>query len=521
MDEAFGPLVRKGDYIYGSFVKPASIDGYINGVNPGHRDDVLGRFPFSESSVDDAIEHARRAAREWTRTGINDRAHAVRRFRDTLARYRQRVAGLVTRETGKPLWESRREVHEALEAIDLLLDDGLGLLAPQVLNEHHRTDLVPRGVVAAVCPYNLPVATTAVQVSAGVLAGNTVVYKPSKFTPAVGQMLAELWDRCRVPRGVVNLVQGSGSVVGKRLSTHPDIDALLVTGSFNTAMAIRRAVFDRPELPVHYQAGGKGLAIVLPDADLDHAVYAALYGALLTAGQRHTSTGRIIVLSSVWDTFIERLLEHANRVKVGYGFDSDIFMGPLISEKFRSRFRKYGRALSKRGHNALLPGTSRSHAPRRGFYVTPAIYEVDWRGPHPFLNEEPPGPTVLVYKVDTVEEAAALHNQAMYRMVCSIFGDASSEAFTQLSARVRTGRLRVNRPTTDQSPRLASVGLGRSSDGHPSGLGLLRAVCYPRATLSGPTDLRGEHAPGMPDVDEDTFSMRLEITDEISVTTTN
>ena len=132
--------------------------------------------------------------------------------------------------------------------------------------------------------------------------------KSSKFKPGVGQELASLWDRCRLPRGIYNMLQGPGSVIGQRLVTHPRLNALLFTGSYTTAAAIRRLTTERAELPVLMHCGGKGIGIVLGDADLDRAVYEITVGAFLTAGQRHNSTARVLVTEEVYPKFVEALV---------------------------------------------------------------------------------------------------------------------------------------------------------------------------------------------------------------------
>lgn len=484
MDDSRDRLVRKGDYVYGSFVRPEQVDGYINGINPGDRSDVLGRFCFSEASVDDAIDHARLAARLWRDVPLPDRATCLKRFRQAIAKGRERLVQMVTRETGKPVWESRSEVIETLKTLDVLLDRGLRALSPIILDDQPgRSDRLPRGVVAMLCPYNQPALITATYSAAAVLGGNSVVYKPSKFTPGCGQLIAELWDQCRMPRGVVNMVQGSGSGVGKRLITHPDIDALVVTGSFSTAMEVRRAIFDRPDLPVVYESGGKGVAVVLDGCDMDRAVYEVMTGSFLTTGQRHDSTGRVIVEQAVYERFTSMLVEQTRRLDVGYGFDSDVFMGPVISENSRSRFRRYGRALAQKGHRALLEGQSLTRTSQRGFYVTPAIHEVDWNGGSAFLNEEPPGPTLLVYPVRGLDEALALHNQAYYRLSCALF-PSNDHDLDYLSSRLRTGRLLINRATTTRALTLPAVGLGRAGSGSDNGVGLVEKLTYPRAHMT-------------------------------------
>ncbi len=478
-------LLRKGDYVYGSFLKPEHVDGYINAVNPGDRSDLLGRFPFSARSVDDAVDAATKGAMRWRRTGLMDRAAAVRRFREQLHTQQEVLARLVTRENGKPLWEARQEVAAALRTIDLYLDDGLGLIAPRVLEElGARTDHLPRGVVGLVCPYNLPVQLAVATSVAAILCGNSVVMKPSKFTPGIGQAIAELWDRCKLPRGVFNLVQGSGSVVGSRLVSHPGLDALVFVGGYESAREVRRSTVERPELPTLFMTGGKGIALVLDDAEVDRAVYEILVGACLTTGQRHNSTARVIVTERVWGALVPELVRRAGRLQVGYGFSGDTFMGPLISENYRSRYKKYGRAVMAKGHVAHVEAENVEVVGVRGNYVRPAIYEMDWRSGNGFFNEEPPGPTILLYKVSDWQEAVHLHNQALYRLCASVFTRLDNPVLGEVKEGVRTGALNINRSTIGASLRLPAIGLGRSGNGVTSGMDLLRVLTYPRAGIT-------------------------------------
>lgn len=445
---------------------------------------MLGRFGFSEASVEHAVGAARRGFAVWRRCSLAERSTALRRFREALSRDQERFAELVTRETGKPLWEARQEVVAAIRVVDLLLDEGLALLAPRVLHETDaRSDAAPHGVVAILAPHNLPLLHPVLQTLAAMMAGNTVVLKPSKFTPGVGQGIAEIMDKCRLPRGVFNLVQGSGAGIGQRLATHPAVDALVFSGAPESASAIHASLSDRPDLPVLYQCGGKGCALVVGGCNLDQAVYEIIVGAYLTAGQRHNSTARIIVTSDVFDAFCERVMRRAAIVNVGYGFDAETFMGPVISENIRARYRRFGRALLAAGHTALLEAHNLDLSERRGFYVNPALYWVNGTRGQAFLNEEPPGPVVLVYRVDHWEDAVRLHNKLAFRPATSVFVEPEHDDLGEMVRRLRTGALNINRGTIGSSQRLPSAGLGRSSNGFSGGIDLLRFLTRPRAML--------------------------------------
>ncbi|GDX78680.1 N-succinylglutamate 5-semialdehyde dehydrogenase [Deltaproteobacteria bacterium] len=477
-------VLRRGDYIWGSFLKPEQVDGYLNATNPGDRRDVLGRFAFSVRSVDDAVESAAKGTRAWRKVGLMERAAAVQRFRDQLAEQAEPIAQLLVRESGKPLWEARQEVAASLRAVDLFLDDGIGIVAPRVMEDiAGRSDYVPRGVVALIGPAVMPLYNAVGSTVAAVLGGNGVVFKPSKYSPVAGQVLAELWDRTKMPRGVFNLIQGPGSAVGQRLVNHAGIDALLFTGSYETARELRRALVERPELPAMFQTGGKALAYVHEDAPRERTVYELLVGAFLTAGQRSNSTARVFVHTKAWDDVVPDLVRRAQRLRVGYGLDDDVFMGPLISDTLRTRFRKYCRALVSKGHVPLCEGDAIELSGHRGHYAAPGIYEVRWRGGLPFLNEEPPGPLLLVYRVESIDEAVDLHNRAVYRPVTSVFTRVDGPALPELRDRLRTGALNVNRSTIGASLRLPTSPQGRSGMGLPGGMELMRHLTYPRAGI--------------------------------------
>jgi acyl-CoA reductase-like NAD-dependent aldehyde dehydrogenase len=267
------------------------------------------------------------------------------------------------------------------------------------------------------------------------------------------------------------------------LSSHPGVDALLFTGSFKTSMAVRKAVFKRPELPVIYQTGGKGIAIVLNDAELERSVYEVMVGAFLTAGQRHNSTARVIVTQKIYERWVHELSHRSTQANVGYGFQDKTFMGPLISENLRSRYRKYARAVEARGHRVVLGGSTPKVNKRKGFYVTPSIFAMDVESDHLFLNEEPPGPILLVYRVKDEAAAIDLHNRSVYRLTTSVFTQRTGSKLNRFTDRLQTGALNVNRATIGRSMRLAQMGLGRSSGAVACGLDLVRALSHPRAYL--------------------------------------
>ena len=268
-------LLRRGDYIRGSLVRPELVDGYVVGVNPGDRDDDLGRFTFSKSSVDACVYAANRAKTVWQSKKLADRCTALRTAREYLSARQERIAVLITRETGKPIWEAQQEVVATIRTIDLFLDDGLSYLASKIIDPREaRSEQVPRGVVGIITPYNMPLLLPMTQVCAALLSGNVVVLKTSKFTPGTGQLISEIMDRCRLPRGTFNAFS-SDAVNGARLAAHPDLDAPLFS-SHRTAQKVGALLGKRPEFSSCFKPGARD-ALVIEGCDMIEPSMKPLY----------------------------------------------------------------------------------------------------------------------------------------------------------------------------------------------------------------------------------------------------
>lgn len=477
-------MLRRGDYIGGSWVRTERTDGYIIATNPADRSDQLGRFPFAEGNVDLAMSAAADAQWVWPRLPVHDRAVALRGLSRQIQRHAESTAALVSRETGKPLWEARQEITAASRAIDLVVEDGVPALEPRVVQRREAwAERRPHGTVGVITPYNFPILVPALHTAAALLAGNSVVLKPSTLAPASGQAFAEAVDRSRLPRGVFNLVQGPGSVTGARLCNHPGLRALLFTGRYETALQLRLATAHRPELPMLLQAGGKGTALILDEGDLNRAAREVALGACLTAGQRHDSTARAIIDASVWDRVVPMILDEARKVRPAWPGDDNAFMGPLASDALRQRFRAFCGAVETAGHHVMLPSTATGPEGRRGYWATPFVAHVNWQDGHPFLDEEPPGPSLLLYKVDGWEDAVALHNALASRPSTAVFLAPENEAFDEVLTRLESGSVHIHRGTLGTSIRLAPVAYGRSSNGVAGDVDLVRFLAPYRATL--------------------------------------
>jgi acyl-CoA reductase-like NAD-dependent aldehyde dehydrogenase len=482
------PLLKKGDYINGSFVNPEVTNGYINAANPGNRDDLIGRFPFSFVNAKKGIVYAKEALPKWQNKSISERIEHIRDFRTQLERRQKIIIATLTREIGIPTWEARQEVVETMHQIDALINAApIRFASQQTPNGSSEIQHLPIGVLVLITPLNLPFQSSAFFSVAALLSGNTIIHNPSKYAPGIGQAVAELWDRCRLPRGVYNMVQGPGSAFGQRLITNNLVDGAIFAGSHKVAKEIRQNSDIPPEFPLIMFMGGKSAAIVLDDADLETAARAILSGAFRATGQRPSAIARVFVSSKICPSLLDLLSKAADQINIGYGDEQGIYMGPLASEQIRKRYHRFGRALLSYNHEAILE-TKNIDYERRGFYVRPAIYRINWTNGAPILDEEPAGPILLVYEVHSVQEAIDLHNRCSFRRMTAIFTANERIDLDEVVGQLQTGAIFVNQ--TPHESHLPVSAMGRASNGNIMGVGLLdllsrrRAIFRPRNTLN-------------------------------------
>ena len=470
MESSIAPLLKKGDYICGSFVKAAHTSGFINDSNPGDRSDQIGRYPFSLQNTKEAIYFASDAQKTWKESSIQQRMEVVSTYQSQLEARSKILAKTLSREIGIPLWEAKQEVTSAYKLIDELISVANRLFQEDASSNKRR--LCPLGTVSAITPFSQPLYIPTLFSCSAILMGNSVVHKPSKYTPGSGQAIADLWDRCKLPRGVYNMVQGPGSHIGQYILSHPKVNATLFAGGYSTATEI---LTKKPLAPHHQfigSFGGKSSAIVLNSAQLEHTAREILASAVRYTGQKPSAISRIFITKGLSDILIDTLAESLDQIKVGYATDKSSYLGPMISEHWRNRYHRYGHNLYSNGHTPIRPVENMEND-CRGYYVRPALYKINWSNGSKMLDDDPPGPIILIYEVKNFEEALQLHNEILFRQMVSIFGSHAELNELPLSD-LSSGAIYIN-----QSPK--DVGLpfgnfGMSSNIGNSGSDLLRLL---------------------------------------------
>jgi succinylglutamic semialdehyde dehydrogenase len=480
-------LSARGDYLGGRFVPVASADGLLERVSPRDYADVVGRHAYREAAVDEAVAHARTAFAGWAELGLPARKALLLALKQAIAARSDLFVQLLAREVGKPLWEGESEVQAALAKIDVTLGEGLALVAPrEVGSPAQRYAFKPHGVAAVLGPFNFPLHLVHGHVVPALATGNTVVVKPSELAPGIGQLYAECFEAAGFPPGVFNLVQGPGAS-GARLAAHPDVDVVMLTGSYAVGQAVKRATLEQPGKLLALELGGRNPAIVLADADLDKAVHDVLWGAFVTAGQRCSGTAVALVERALWPRFQHRLHEKIAGLRVGDPLDGQTFMGPLISEAARERYLVALTIAEQQG--VLLDSHGReADGVLGGAYVLPTVHLIEQPTGSAYEREELFGPDLAIELVDGLEHAIERANSSAYGLSASVFC-RREEAFESAFARLRYGCINWNAPTCGASSRLPFGGTGKSGNHRPAALFSTLYATYPVASIRGPDTL--------------------------------
>lgn len=478
----------RGNYIGGRFIRPKRGIELVS-ENPGDLLESVGSVMVSQEAVAEAVDHALKAFPKWSGLPLAQRIQKMRLFQKILKRRLPELIKLMALEAGKPLIESQREAERLVGKVDEIVDAGLTLVrpfkvnvAPQVQGECRYQ---PLGVLAVIGPFNFPAHTPGSHIIPALVTGNTVVFKPSEFTPFVGQFLAECLHEADFPAGVFNLVQGEAEV-GVALVTHPRVAGILFTGSTATGQAIKAATLKEPQKLLALEMGGKNAALVLADADLDLAAHETVVGAFSMAGQRCNSTSRIVVDRRVAQKFLEKFLSLVDQVKYGYPLEEGVIMGPLISHDAVAKFKQAIKYATEEEFETLRPGKALGvWGKRRGYYVTPSVHLCKVpsrnRSIH-YRKEEIFGPDVAIYFARNEEEAVAINNEVAYGLITAVFTRSLSR-FEQLFPRLDTGMINHNRGTIFSSGKLPFGGTKASGSHQPAGLFSPLYCTYPVAVL--------------------------------------
>ncbi|GIW99197.1 MAG: N-succinylglutamate 5-semialdehyde dehydrogenase [Pirellulaceae bacterium] len=404
-----------------------------------------------------------------------------RRYADYLTQHKEALARLIALESGKPLWEARTEVDTCAAKVDTSIDALLNRrwTTSQELGEHRAvTRFRPLGVMFVLGPYNFPAHIPGGHFLPALLAGNTIVFKPSEYTPAVGQWIAQAWQHVGLPDGVFNVVHG-GADVGQVATEDARVDGVLFTGSYRVGAELHRQLAGRPQTMLALEMGGNNPLVVYRTENIEAAAITTILSAYLSSGQRCTCARRLIVVGrSLYDKLIKRLIDLIPRLRIGLSLeDPQPFMGPLIHWRAARAMEEAQQRWEDAGAEVLV----RLRAdPRSPALVSPGLVQVP--STEALEDCEHFGPLLTAQWVDDFDEAIRVAGATEYGLAAGLITDDVHD-FHYFLHRVRAGVINWNRQTTGASGRLPFGGVGKSGNHRPSGYFAVDYCSYPVASL--------------------------------------
>ena len=451
--------MHTGSYINGEWRQPDS-QRRVRNVNPADTRDVIAEFPMATAAdTERAIDAAAAAFQGWKKTPGPERGRVIWRAADIARRRVDEIAETMTREEGKIFKEARGEVLKGISLLEYNAGAGYRLggktLPSEARDTFTYTIRQPMGVVGLIAPWNFPWAIPVWKSAPALVAGNAVLLKPASLTPATAGLLAEVYEEAGLPKGVFNVIVGSGSEVGETIVNSARIPVVSFTGSNEIGSDLYVKAASRGA-KVTCEMGGKNAVIVMPDCDLEKAAVAIRDGAFGSTGQRCTATSRVIAIGSTRDELVARLEDHARKIRVGPGLDQDVDMGPAVDESQWKTDLEYIEVGKQEGAR-LVVGGNQPAGLEHGYYVEPTVFDnvtPDMR----IFREEIFGPVLSVAAAADLDEAIRFANSVDFGLTTSIFTRDVDKAM-RFVEEVETGMVHVNEPTIGGEAQLPFGGI--------------------------------------------------------------
>lgn len=458
------------NYIAGQWVPPHH-DRWFANINPADTRDEIGQFPLSDAAdLERAVRAAADAFGQWSRIPAPQRGELIRRAGDIFHRRKEELAAIMTREMGKPLFETRGDIQEAIDTAYYSATETrrlFGHTTPSELpNKMNLSFRMPIGVCGIITAWNFPIAVPSWKIFPALAAGNTIVWKPSDDAPHSANSFAEILQEAGIPSGVFNVVHGNAEA-GSALVEHPSVRLIAFTGSTATGKQIAQRC-GALNKKVSLEMGGKNAVIIMDDANLELALDGVLWGAFGTTGQRCTATSRLILHAPIHDRFLEMLTERASKLRIGPGLDPATQMGPVINQRQLEKILGYIAIGTAEGARLITGGNRLTRGElEHGFFVEPTIF-ADVTPTMRIWREEIFGPVLSVARADSFEHAIALANDSDYGLSSAIYTGSVEYAFAAMRD-IEAGITYINAPTIGAEAHMPFGGIKNTGNGHREG----------------------------------------------------
>lgn len=458
------------NYINNSWVNPAN-NTYFKNISPANNHDIIGEFPLSRiDDLNSAASAASTAFKSWKNMPAPKRGDILRIAGDIFSRRKKELAKVMTREMGKPTFETEGDVQEAIDTCYYAASETrrlFGHTVPSEMNNKFNMAVrTPIGVCGIITAWNFPIAVPSWKIIPALAAGNTVIFKPSEDAPHSAIIFAEILEEAGLPKGVFNVIFGDGSI-GKDMVEHPDIKLIGFTGSTETGKKIASKCGELNK-KFSLEMGGKNPQIVMDDANLDLALDGVLWGAFGTTGQRCTATSRLILHENIYDDFIEKLKNKAESLKLGDGLKTETQMGPVINQKAINKIESYFKIAEEEGLNLVTGGKRITDGDlANGNFILPTIYKNVPENSRLF-QEEIFGPVLVITKCNSLEDAINKANNCQYGLSSSIFTNDVRNSMIAMRE-LESGITYINAPTIGAEAHMPFGGVKGTGNGHREG----------------------------------------------------
>lgn len=458
---------RFQNFIAGAWVDPSS-GQYSKSINPASTDDVIGEFPRSPSAdAAKAIEAAAEGFRQWGRMSAVARGGYLHKAANWLQQHAEEYAQAMTRENGKAIGEARGEVARCVAILQYYGAEGMNPVGDVVPSANPNLLLysrrVPLGVVSLITPWNFPLAIPLWKMAPALVYGNTIVLKPATATPHMGVLLAKMWEAVDLPKGVFNLVTGSGGEIGNELITNTHTRAISFTGSTAVGRGIAVEAAKRNK-KYQLELGGKNPVLVFEDADLEQAAEITVAGAMKYSGQKCTATSRAIVMSEVMEDFTGLVVDKVKALKIGPGAEAANTVMPVIDAPARDNVLSAVKRAVDEGATVLSGGKAPTTGGLdKGYFVEPTV--LGNVRPDAFVAcEEIFGPVLALIPASSPEDATYTANSVAYGLSASLFTKNLNAALDFVN-NIEAGVVKINGETAGIEPQVPFGGMKDSSSG--------------------------------------------------------
>ncbi len=448
-------------------------------MDPAHGDVLWSGNAANQSDVEAAFTAARKAFGPWSLTSIEERITLVQKFRDIAMKAKSELGLLIAKEAGKVLWDAAGEGGAISAKADISIksyQERTGSLERETAFGRAQLQHRAHGVMAVLGPYNFPAHLPNGQILPALIAGNTVVFKPSEQCPAVGEALAKLYEKAGFPPGVINMVQGARDT-GAAVLESEELDGVLFTGSAKTGAYIHKLFGGRPEVILALEMGGNNPLIIWDTSDAQAAASIALQSAFMTTGQRCSCTRRLILPDGpAGDEIVEALLSQRDRLVLGSWKDGDdVSTGPVVSSQVAAHVVEAANDLERRG---AIPLAAASIAKAGQAFVNPGIYDVSSID---VPDEEIFGPVLQIIRVPDWDSAIQTANDTRFGLAAGLISDDAA-LWDSFKYRIKAGIVNFNRPTTGAASSLPFGGPGASGNHNPGAYYAADFCAWPMAS---------------------------------------